>query len=230
MVAQIAKWMNILVILFTVSLFIKFYFTTTMSYFYKKKWVIVVCSILVLSITVQIIDTVISNNRNRLPTKDELRSKIAAKNTLVDQDFVYNSSDGYTLVVPAGYAYTTFPFGAISMTAFKNLSPSSMQSGITVSRRQVSEELEYIVTETMKELLKLNPTYVFSSVTKFSIRDKKAFKASLEVVKEGIPVKGYFVFTKAGDKFFTFTMSCPAGNFQQESIVFEKVVQSLRLQ
>jgi hypothetical protein len=116
------------------------------------------------------------------------------------------------------------------MTAFKNLAPSAMQSGITVSRRQANEELEYIMTETMRILQKQNPTYAFHSILKMSISDKKAFKASVEVVKDGVPIKGIFIFTKSGNNFLIVTLSCPANHFQNESIIFEKVVQSLKLQ
>jgi len=223
----IAKWINILISLIIPAFFIKLYFTPSMAFFYKKKWVIVASSILILCTIVQNIDTLIIGNKNRLPAKEELQRKIAANNTLVDQDFLYTSSDGYSLIVPTGYAYTTFPSGAISMTAFKNLLPSSMQSGITVSRRQVSEELEYLMTDAMKILKSGNPSYTFHSILKFSINNQKAFKVSVEVQKEGVPIKGVFVFTKTGNKFLGFNMSCPASFFPQESKAFDKVVQSI---
>jgi hypothetical protein len=228
MAANIAKWMNLLVLLLTAAFFIKTYYTPSMSFFYKKKWVIVLSSILILCTVIQVIDALITTDANRVPTKEELRSKITAKNTLVDQDFVYNSVDGYSLVVPAGYAYTTFPSGAISMTAFKNLAPS-IQSGITISRRQVSEELENIMAETMKVLKSGNSTYSFHAIQKFSISNKNAFKSSVEVVKEGVPINGIFIFTKSGNNFLLATLACPTSHFQKESLVFEKVIQSLTL-
>ena len=225
----IAKWVDTAFTFFIAALFLKFYYTSKMSRFYKKKWVIVVSCFMMLYSIIGITHAYRNYTQGRPPTKGELQKEIAANNTLVDQDFVFNSQDGYTLVVPAGYAYTTFSSGAISMTAVKKQSQSSTQSAIVVARQQGSEELESLIEETIKILKSRNSTYAFSSESQLSISDKKAIKVNVEVEKEGIPIKGIYIFTKAGNNIFEIMMSCPASLFSQESADFEKVIRSLKL-
>jgi len=222
----IAGWVDIAILFFTAALFLKFYYTSKMSRFYKKKWVIVVCSFMILY---SIIGITRNYSQGRLRTKADLQKGIAANSTLVDQDFVFNSPDGYTLVVPAGYAYTTFSSGAISMIAVKKQSQTSAQSAIIVSRQQGSEELESLIKDTIKLLKKKNSTYAFSSESPLSISGKKAIRVNVDVEKEGISVKGIYIFTKAGNNIFAIMMSCPASLYSQELGEFEKVIRSLRL-
>jgi hypothetical protein len=225
----IAEWIGTAITLFATALFLKFYYTSKMSRFYKKKWVIVACSFMILYSIIGIINGYRNYAQGKSPTKGELQTAIAANNTLVDQDFVFNSPDGYTLVVPAGYAYTTFSSGAISMIAIKKQSQSSTQAAMVVSRQQGTEELEGLIKETIKLLKRKNSTYTFSSESQLSISDKKAIKVNVDVEKEGTPIKGIYLFTKAGNNIFSIMMSCPASLFSQESAEFEKVIQSLRL-
>ena len=220
----IAEWIGIAVTLLAAVVFLKFYYTSKMSHFYKKKWVIVACSFIMLYAIIEIINAYGKYTEGRVPTKAELQQAIAANNTLVDQDFVFNSPDGYTLIVPAGYAYTAFSSGAMSMTAVKKQS----QSTIIVARYQTSEGLESLVKETIEVLKRKNPTYAFPSESPISIGDKEAVKVDVDVEKEGIPIKGILIFAHAGNNTFEVMMSCPAGIFSQESTEFEKVIQSLR--
>ncbi len=225
----IAGWLETAISLFTAALFLKFYYTSTMSRFYKKKWVIVVCCFMVLYSLIGITRAYRNYAQGRPPTQAELQKAMAANSTLVDHDVVFTSPDGYTLVLPAGYAYTTYSSGALSLTAVKKHSQSSAQSAIVVARQQSNEELDSLITETLKVLKGKNSTYAFSSESEVSISDKQAIKVDVDVAKEGIPIKGIFVFTKAGNTIFEIMMSCPASLFSQESAEFEKVIRSFRL-
>ncbi len=225
----IAEWIGTAMTFFAAVLFLKFYYTAKTSRFYKKKWVVVVCSLMMLYPIIGITNAYRNYTQGRPTTKGELQEAIAANNTLVNQDFVYNSPDGYTLVVPAGYAYTTFSSGAISLAALKKQPQSSTQSAIAVAKQQGSEELESLVEKITRALKNKNSTYAFSSETALSIGEKKAIKVDVDVEKEGIPIKGIFVFAKAGNSVFSLMMSCPASLFSQESPAFERVIGSLRL-
>lgn len=222
----VAEWIGIAVSLLAAALFLKFYYTSKMSPFYKKKWVIVACSFIMLCAIIEITDAYRNYAQGRIPTKRELQQAIAADNTHVDQDFVFNSPDGYTLVVPAGYAYTTFSSGAMSMTAVKKQS----QSAIIVARYRTSEDLESLVKETIEVLKGKNPTYAFPSESPVSIGDKEAIKVDVRVEKEGIPIKGILIFAQAGSNTFEVMMSCPASVYSEESTEFEKVARSLAFQ
>ena len=226
----IGGWIGTAITFFAAGLFLKFYYNSKMSRFYKKKWVIVACSFMVLYAIIEGINAYRDYAQGRPPIKGELQKAIAANNNLVTQDFAYNSPDGYTLVVPAGYAYTTFPSGALSLIAIKKLSQSSTQSAIVVSRQQGRDDLETLTEEIIKVLKKKNSTYAFSSESQLSISDKKAIRVNVEVEKEGTLIKGIYVFTKTGNYIFSIMMSCPASIFPQESGEFEKVINSFRLQ
>ena len=54
----IAKWVNVIITLIIPAVFLKLYFTSTAACFYKKKWVIVVGTVLILCAIVQIIDAI----------------------------------------------------------------------------------------------------------------------------------------------------------------------------
>ena len=167
----IGGWIGTAITFFAAGLFLKFYYNSKMSRFYKKKWVIVACSFMVLYAIIEGITAYRDYAQGRPPIKGELQKAIAANNTLVTQDFAYNSPDAYTLVVPAGYAYTTFPSGALSLIAIKKQSQSSTQSAIVVARQQGRDDLETLTEEIIKVLKKKNSTYAFSSESQLSISD-----------------------------------------------------------
>ncbi len=225
----IAGWIDAAIAFLAAGLFFRFYSTSTMARFYKKKWVMVVCCFLLLYSLIGITNAYRKYVQGRPPTKAELQKAMAANSTLVDQDVVFNSPSGYTLVLPAGYAYTTYSSGAISLTAVKRHSQSSAQSAIVVARQQSNEELGSLIQDTLKVLKSKNSTYAFSAESQLSISDKQAIRVDVDVEKEGIPIKGIFIFTKAGNSIFEFMLSCPASLFSQESAEFEKIIRSLSL-
>ncbi|HXZ44643.1 MAG TPA: hypothetical protein VEH53_07415 [archaeon] len=226
----IAGWIDAAASLLAAVLFFRFYSTATMARFYKKRWVMVVCGFLLLYSLIGIINAYRKYIQGRPPTRGELQEAMAANNALVTQDVVFTSPDGYTLVLPAGYAYTTYSSGPISLTAIKKHSQASAQSAIVVARQQGRGELASLIHETLQALKGKNSTYAFSSEASFSIGEKKAMRVTVDVEKEGVPVKGIFVFTKAGTTIYEFMMSCPASLFSQEFSEFEKVIRSVRLQ
>jgi len=223
----VAEWIGAAFTFFLALFFLKVLYVSKSSRFHKHKWVVVASCVMMLSSIVQIGNAYRNDKESRVPTKDELQKAIAANNTLVDQDFVYDSPDGYSVMVPAGYAYTTFPSGAISMTAVRK--ESTGQSAILVARQQSNEELESLVTKTINALKTKNSTYSFSPASEVPLGDKKGIKVDLDVEKEGIPIKGIFIFAKTGNTCFEIMMSCPASIYSQESPAFERVIQSSRI-
>jgi len=223
----VAGWIGAAFTFFLALFFLKVLYMSQTSRFHRHKWVIVASCVMMLGSIVQISNAYRNNGETRVPTKGELQEAIAAHNTLVDQDFVYDSPEGYSVMVPAGYAYTTFPSGAVSMTAVKK--QSSGQSAILVAKQQSNEELESLVTKTVDVLKNKNSTYAFSPSSEVLLGDKKAIRVDLDVEKQGVPIKGTFLFAKTGNTCFEIMMSCPASDYLQESAAFEKVIQSSRI-
>ncbi len=226
----IAGWIDAAISLLAAVLFFRFYSTATLAHFYKKKWVLVVCGFLLLYSLLGMTNAYRKYVQGRPPTKGQLQTAMATNSTLVTQDSVFTSPDGYSLVLPAGYAYTTYSSGPISLTAIKKHSQASAQSAIVVARQQGREELASLIHETLQALKSKNSTYAFSSESSFSIGEKEAMRVTVDVEKEGVPVKGIFLFAKAGTTIFSVMMSCPASLFSQEAAEFEKVIQSVRFQ
>lgn len=225
----IAGWIDPAISLFAAAFFLRFYYVPTMPRFYKKRWVVVVCCFLLLNSIIGITHAYRNYTQGKPPTREDLQKAMAANNTLVKQDFVFTSPDGYTLVLPAGYAYTTYASGAISLTAVKKHPQASEQSAIVVARQQGNEELEPLIRNTLKSLKGKNSTYAFSPESPFSISGKEAVRVTLDVEKAGVPIKGILIFARAGSTIFEVMMSCPARLFSQESAEFEKVIGSFRL-
>ena len=223
----VAEWIGAAFTFFLALFFLKVLYVSKSSRFHKHKWVVVASCVMMLSSIVQIGNAYRNDKESRVPTKDELQKVIAANNTLVDQDFVYDSPDGYSVMVPAGYAYTTFPSGAISMTAVRK--ESTGQSAILVAKQLSSEELESLVLKTIDVLKHKNSTYVFSRSSEVPLGDKKAIRVDLDVQKEGVPIKGILIFAKTGSTCFEIMMTCPASDYGEESPSFEKVIQSSKI-
>ncbi len=109
----IAGWIDAAIAFLAAGLFFRFYYTATMARFYKKRWVMVVCCFLLLYSLIGSTNAYRKYVQGRPPTRGELQKAMAANNTFVTQDAVFTSPDGYTLVLPAGYAYTTYSSGPI---------------------------------------------------------------------------------------------------------------------
>jgi hypothetical protein len=187
----IAGWIDAAISLLAAGLFFRLYYTSTMARLYKKKWVMVVCCFLLLYFLIGITNAYRKYVQGRPPTKAELQKAMAANNTLVTEDAVFTSPDGYTLVLPTGYAYTTYSSGPISLTAIKKHSQASAQSAIVVARQQGREELASLTRATLKSLKAKNSTYAFSSESSFSIGEKEAIRVTESWRKRASPLKAY---------------------------------------
>lgn len=101
-----------------------------------------------------------------IPSKEEIQEKIIANNILVEEDFKFNSPDGFSLIIPAGYAYMVLPSGAISLTAIKE----QAQSAIVVAVFNGNDPLEKTLNETLELLKNKNNTYNFNPATEIKNR------------------------------------------------------------
>ncbi len=221
----VAEYIDKAITLVASGLFLKFYFSSNMPRFYKKKWVVVASCFLIIYSVIGVTKAYLEYAHHRLPSKEEIQEGIVANNTLVEKDFSFISPDGFSFIIPAGYAYTVFPSGAISMTAVKK----QAQSAIVVAVHQGNDELKTTLNETLKFLKNKNSTYKFSRPFEIKIGPYEAVRVDLKVQKQGMPIQGCFIFSKAGNRFYQFMMSCPSTLFPEESMVYERVIKSINL-
>jgi hypothetical protein len=226
MAALISGWTSAAITLFAAALFLTQY-TSKTSRLYKRKWVMAACLVMVLSSVVGITSVYRSDAQGKSPSRAEVQEALSTRGTLAEKDVTYDSPDGYSVTIPSGYVYTTYPSGNVSMTAVKK-QPGG-QSAIVIARQRSNGEIESIVNDMTAILKKRNPTYAFSPGSQISLGDRMAMRIDVGVEKEGVPIKGVFVFTKVGNTCFELMMSCPASLFDRESPVFEKLIESTRL-
>jgi hypothetical protein len=221
----IAEYVDKAITLVASALFLKFYFSSNMPRFYKKKWVVLTSCFLVIYSVIGVTKAYMKYADQRLPSKEEIQERIVANNTLVEKDFPFKSPDSFSFIIPAGYAYTVFPSGAISMTAVKK----QAQSAIVVAVHKGNDELKTTLNETLKLLKNKNNTYKFSRAFEIKIGPYEAVRVDLKVEKQGMPIQGCFIFAKTGNRLYQFMMSCPATSFPEESMVYERVIKSIKL-
>ncbi len=99
MITFIAEYIDKAITLLASALFLKYYFSPNMPRFYKKKWIIIASCFLLIYSIIGITKTYLEYADNRLPSKEELKEKIIANNTLVEEDFTFNSHDGFSILM-----------------------------------------------------------------------------------------------------------------------------------
>lgn len=80
--ALTAEWMDTAIIFFAVALFLIFYYTSRMSRFHKKKWLIVVSSFILLSSLIAITQAYRTYAQGRPPTHAKLQNAMAANRSI----------------------------------------------------------------------------------------------------------------------------------------------------
>ena len=221
----IAEYIDKAITLIASALFLKYYFSPKMPRFYKKKWVIVISCFLLIYSIIGVTRAYLEYADQRLPSKEELQEKIIANNTIVEKDFTFNSSDGYSLIIPSGYAYTVLPTGAMSVTAIKE----KAQSVIAVAKFEEKGSIEQVINGMHELMKKKNRTYSFTSKKHIKISGYDAVRIDLDVEKQGVPTKGIIVLLKGKYRFYQLIMSCPSSAFLEEKTIYEKVITSLKL-
>jgi hypothetical protein len=219
----IAKCVDNGVMILAAFLLFRSYLNPRVKSLYQKKWVPFGCVFLLLYGSIEIGLAYRDYSKTRIPSKAELIKSIRADHTLAEADLVFRSPAGYSILVPKGYAYTSFASGPFSLTEIKD------QSAIVVGQQPCSDSLDSTVQDVCSYLKRKNPTYSFSTPVSVQIGTTPAIRLEAQVTKENGLVKCYILFFKKDGQLFQLLCSSPAAMFQDNTNQFETVIASLAL-
>ena len=217
----VAKCVDYGVMILAAFLLLRFYLKPGVKSLYQKKWVPFGCVFMLLYGGMEIGLAYRDYSRTRIPSRAELIKSIRADHTLAEADLVFRSPVGYSILVPKGYAYTSFASGPFSLTAIKD------KSAIVVGQQPCSDPLDSTVQDVCRYLKKKNPTYSFSTPVSVQIGKTPAIRLEAQVTKENVLVKAFILYFKKDGQLFQLMCSCPAAMFQENTNQFENVIASL---
>jgi hypothetical protein len=162
-------------------------------------------------------------SRFRPLSRAELDRAYAENHVVVTADQVYQSPAGYSILIPAGYTYTPFKTGQMSLMAFKQ------PSGIMVSRHWFPGDFARSVQTICDGLVRQNPTYNFGPETSLGKIAAEAVRRDFTVEKQGVQAKGVIVWFRTGRTRYQVLLNCPAQDFASFATEYETVIESLKI-
>ena len=158
----------------------------------------------------------------KIPTQAEVENSISQKGIVTLKDFIFSSTDGYRVLIPAGFTYSE-PGGVISIIAIRDLNQET-SAVLIVMKITESKNLDQLIDD----ILKLEPngkTYFFDKEQK----GKDLRKGIVEVQKDGVFVKGAIALIKKGSSIYQVMLSTKVGNFEQIERLFERILSSFEV-
>lgn len=197
------------------------YFRKSNSHFYKKRWVIICSTVLLLASGYKAYDKALHIYQKEVPTSEEMLNLISDEGRYVEQDTLIESKLGFKLLIPSGYVFT-LPNKRMALVATKEMSDGTRNTA-TVGIIDTGIDLDATVKETLEYLLSKNPTYRFDQQ---SHRDQGTVKIGLEVTRNEIPAKGWASFCKKGRSTFFLLVVTSKANWELSETEVSKILES----
>ena len=153
----------------------------------------------------------------------ELDRAYADNNTLLTSDHVYESPNGYSILIPTGYTYTPFKSGQMSLMAFNK------PSGLMISKHWAPSGLYRSISGICNALQRKNETYSFLPEEAVEAAATHAIRRDFTVRKQGVNAKGIVVWFKIDNTLYQLMLNCPEKDFATFSSEYEKIVDSLKV-
>jgi len=196
--------------------------------YYKKKWVFVVAVGFSLFCVYQATSFAASDSpkesahKHKKPEADRLKETIHA-----DKDSIFKSTDGYEILIPAGYTYSASTDARVSLRAMKDAETTGtpvfvvtvMEPGIGIAE---------LIDQTTKVQRQRNATTKFGGIKEIRNGNTLIYKLAYSSVREKGPVKGYLVFSTKSKKVFMVTIVTTEELFSTNSEVIDRVIESFR--
>jgi hypothetical protein len=192
------------------------------TFTYRKKWILIVATFFIILGIYQYINTYQAFYNTRAPTANELKKAFTSNNSFAKEDILYQSPDGYSIIIPAGYSYTAQSLGMLRLTAKKG------DSVFFLMKTQSSDPLEKIMKDSQNYLKNQNSTYIFSETTPIKLNDIAGLRTDVQVIKNNTPANGVFVIFKKDDGVYVLQFACLKESFEAMRAEFEKVINSFR--
>ena len=154
----------------------------------------------------------------KIPTKTEVEASIS-KGEVAVSDFIYSSTDGFKVLMPAGFTYST-PGGAISVAAVKNLDQDTTVAFI-VMKLTDTKSLDQIIDDILQ--LKANgKTYYFDK----GQQGQNIRKGVVSIDKDGVLGKAAIALIKRGSAIYQIMLTTKESHFENIEPLFQKILNS----
>jgi hypothetical protein len=201
----IAKSISLLISLIAAVVLLRFYFNPNSHNLHKKKWVLVLCIILLVYVVVRAYGLAIYY-------LDEY--KTSRESGLATEDIIIETFDAYKILIPAGYEYQSNYDSPYSLIL--NRQEPDILFKIYKSSQSLSS-LNSIAKGLFDHLKSKNKTYSQKSKLNLSIDGKSAFKMSLEFEEDNNRVKNILYFVKTRDNYvYILNYVCLAEDYKKK--------------
>lgn len=137
-----------------------------------------------------------------MPSVADVRAKFEATATAATTDVMYHGA-GFSVNIPEGFQYMKMEEPMMLLA-----SRGDHATTISVLKNNLDgEDPEPLVREILKGLKKNNDTYLFDEP---SVTPSQQIRAWFRVTKNGVQLRGLFVFAERDDKLWQLTLTEPA--------------------
>ncbi len=211
------------IMIIAAAMLIRYYFKPEAKRLYKKKWVLVVCILLILYSVVDFGLAYREHITSRIPSRESVEKTIQKSGQIVSEDFIFASGDGYQILIPSGYTYTSSQIGALSLTATKD------HSAFLIFKTHDSSNPDRIMDNVLVAMQKKNPTVRLDDRSKLRINESEAVRIDCSVTKNNVPAKLILVLCQKGNTLFQLTFSCPKELFTELNAEYDKILKSFKI-
>ena len=207
-----------LVLIFVALMGIYFYRYKKKSLVYKKKWALVISIPLFVYGVYGIYEAYSRHSSNEIPSRTKVEERIEAEGIENTKDITHVSLDGYQLLIPAGYKYTSFKSGRVVLTAVKE------HSAVIVARLDSPSSLGEFADDICREFEQKYQNFNVNSRKDIATANSKALRVDCEFEKQGIPVIQILGFFKTGDVMYELSLVCKKETYGEVKQEFEDVL------
>lgn len=205
--------------------FLFFYLAKKQPTYYKKLWVLLGAFLLLALAGNEAYKGIRQNAAQKIPSIKELGNSLSNGASIASDELLYNSSDGYQIVIPKGLTYTSSK-GIVSLMAMNRDSQKKFFT-LVVMKQSSTRHVDSIVTELMQAGAKANPpkTYVFED----SEKNAGLRRGYVEDSKNGTLIKTALLLVQHDTSLYRVAISTLKDNFDREHVEIEKVLSSFKV-
>jgi len=194
--------------------------------FSNKKWAWAIAIILFGLGGYDIYDGYVDYEKTLLPSLEYLEDALASKGILAEKDFIYDSPDGFQVLIPGGYRYVSMN-NVITLIMRKKIDALGY-AGMAISKLKFDGDLPGLMTESLKNMKLKEPTYSFSARGIRYFGRYEGISCKMEVIRKGIPLNGIIAFCRGGNFVYQVLLYCPKDSYSNFKLEFEKILDSFR--
>ena len=191
--------------------------------FKKSKLIFIICSIIVVIFALfQLIKSYQAYSSTRTPSVNEAKRALATHQSIVKEDMLYHSPDGYTLLIPAGYSYTTFDSGGVSLLGVNKT------TALMIKRLSSLDNLDKVMQDLKDYVKETYQSYTASSSVAFTINGIDALRSEIQYTDPAKgPMTSTVVFFKKNNGYMV-DLVCNKDLFDSEKDEFERIINSFK--